>query len=290
MLLRELLDDLYAPLQGVSDRTQKLYGMTIKAYGEFLGCEPTIEHLAEVPVARFLQQRLSDRAAATAAKDRAQLRALWEFAARRGIVSDFPTLRTIRVPERVPEAWTIGQMQQLLQSASEASGYVSGVPACDFWPALLLVCFETGERISAVLGLRWDDVTDDAVIFRAETRKRCTRDIYRGITPTCREHLEAIRRPRGLVFAWDRNATDIFRHLGIITKRAGLPCDRRSKFHRIRRTTASYAAAAGVDAQKLLDHSSPTTTRRYLDPRIVKPPQACDVLPTLKLERPAAQK
>lgn len=288
MLLRELLDDLYAPLKGISDRTRTLYGLTISAYGEFLGCEPTIEHLSEVPVARFLQHRLADRAAATAAKDRAQLRALWEFAARRGIVSDFPTLRTIRVPERVPEAWTILQMQMLLQSASEAAGDVSGVPACDFWPALIMVLFETGERISAVLGLRWDDVTDDAVIFRAETRKRSTRDIYRGITPTCREHLEAIRRPRGLVFAWDKTPTDIYRHLGIITKRAGLPCDRRSKFHRIRRTTASYAAAAGVDAQKLLDHSSATTTRRYLDPRIVKPPQACDVLPSLRIsERPS---
>lgn len=283
MKLNELLDDLYVPLKGVSARTQKLYQMTIGSYGEFLGCEPTIEHLAEVPVARFLQQRMAERAAATAAKDRAQLRALWEFAARRGIVDQFPTLRTIRVPERIPEAWTIGQMQQLLQSASEATGCVGGVPACDFWPALILVCFETGERISAVLGLRWSDVTDDAVIFRAETRKRATRDIYRGITPTCREHLEAIRRDRDLVFWWDRCPTDIFRHLNIITKRAGLPHDRRSKFHRIRRTTASYAAAAGVDAQKLLDHASPTTTRRYLDPRIVKPPQACDVLPEIRI-------
>lgn len=283
MTLRELLDELYCPLKGISARTQTLYRLTIRAFGEHLGCEPTIEHLSEVPVARFLQSRLTRRAAATAAKDRAQIRALWEFAARRGIVPEFPVLRPIRVPERVPEAWTILQMQQLLKAASEASGYVSDVRASDFWPALIYVLFETGERISAVLGLRWCDVSDDAVIFRAETRKRGTRDIYRGITPTCHEHLEAIRRPRDLVFAWDHAATDIYRHLGIITRRAGLPSDRRSKFHRIRRTTASYAAAAGVDPQKLLDHASPTTTRRYLDPRIVRPPQACDVLPSLTI-------
>ena len=281
MTLMQLLTDLYVPLKGVSQRTEKLYRLTIRAYGEFLGCEPTIEHLSEVPVARFLQQRLSTRAAATAAKDRAQLRALWEFAARRTLISEFPTLRAIRVPERIPEAWTIGEMQRLLSSATEASGAVSGVPACDFWPALILVLFETGERVSAAMALRWSDVAEDSVIFRAETRKRCTRDIYRGITPTCHEHLEAIRRQRELVFEWGHAATDIFRHLGIITKRAGLPCDRRSKFHKIRRTTASYAAAAGVDAQKLLDHSQASTTRRYLDPRIVKMPQACDVLPSI---------
>lgn len=285
MTLRELLDDLYCPLKGISARTQQLYRLTIRALGEHLGCEPTTEHLSEVPVARFLQSRLSSRAAATAAKDRAQLRALWEFAARRGLVSEFPVLRPIRVPERVPEAWTIFQMQQLLRAASEASGYVSDVPASDFWPSLIYVLFETGERISAVLALQWCDVSDDAVIFRAETRKRGTRDIYRGITPTCHEHLEAIRRDRDLVFAWDHAPTDIYRHLGIITRRAGLPSDRRSKFHRIRRTTASYAAAAGVDPQKLLDHASQKTTQRYLDPRIVKPPQACDVLPALTISK-----
>jgi integrase len=65
----------------------------------------------------------------------------------------------------------------------------------------------------------------------------------------------------------------------MICKAAGLPNDRWSKFHRIRKTHASYAAAAGLDAQRLLDHASPKTTRAYLDPRIVRQPSAPDVLP-----------
>jgi len=50
---------------------------------------------------------------------------------------------------------------------------------------------------------------------------------------------------------------------------AGLPTDRRSKFHRIRRTVASAVAEAGGNPSEALDHASPKTTKRYLDPRIV---------------------
>ena len=280
MTLTELLDDYYAPLRGISERTQKLYRMTISVYARHLGVEPTVEgHLAEMPVARFLAARLRDRSPATAKKDSAQLRALWEFAARRGFVNQFPLLRPIHVPERVPSAWTTEEMEALLESARLHPGTVSGAPAGLYFTALILMCYETGERISAVLSLRWDDVRGGLVTFRAETRKMQTRDIVRGISPVVIEALEKIRREGGLVFPWDRCKANLWRHMGLILKRAKLPCDRKSKFHRLRKTCASYAAAAGIDPQRLLDHSNPATTRAYLDPRIVQTRQACDVLP-----------
>ena len=279
MTLIELLNDFYAPLKGISERTQKLYKMTIDTYGRHLGCDPTTEHLAEMPVARFLAARLRSRSPATAKKDSAQLRALWEFAARRGIVGQFPIMRPIHVPERIPSAWMVDEMDKLLEAARKHEGTFAGVPAGLYFEALILTCYETGERISAVLGLRWDDVRGNLVTFRAETRKRQTRDIVRGISPVVSEALEKIRRPRELVFQWDRCKANLWRHMGLILKRADLPCDRKSKFHRLRKTCASYAAAAGLDPQLLLDHASPVTTRGYLDPRIVKTRQACEVLP-----------
>jgi integrase len=71
----------------------------------------------------------------------------------------------------------------------------------------------------------------------------------------------------------------LWTRLGIIIRRAGLPADRTCKFHKIRKTTASYAEAAGLSAQAILDHSDPKTTRKYLDPRIVVQANASDVLP-----------
>lgn len=286
MHLTTLLKDFYAPLNGISDRTVALYGFTIKAYGEFLGLAsgegfvaPTIDHLEELQVARFLAHRLRTRSVGTASKDRSQIRAIWEWASRRGIVKTWPSMRPIRVPERVPQAWLIDEFQRLLDSASEERGEIVGVPAAKWWKAILKTGYEVGERIGGLLSIEWGDVGPNGVTIRAEGRKGQRRDIWRGITPDCYESILAIKNDRRLVFDWDKSYGMIWHDLGRICSRAGLPDDRMSKFHRVRKTTASYSAAAGLDAQKVMDHASPLTTRRYLDPRIVKQREASDVLP-----------
>ena len=185
------------------------------------------------------------------------------------------------MPERIPQAWLTDELQRLLEAASERQGSVAGVPASSFWRAAILVCYETGCRIGELLGLEWRDVSPAGILFRAENRKGRRRDIFRPISPEVAEALEAIRRDRREVFAWDRCYTNLWRHLGLICKAAGLPNDRLSKFHRLRKTHASYAAAAGLDPQRLLDHASPATTRAYLDPRVVQPPSAPAVLPRI---------
>lgn len=279
MRLEELLTKYYAPLKGIGSRTVRIYGFTLTAWADLLGRPPEVADLEELEVARFLSHRLATRSVATAAKDRAQIRALWEFAVRRGLTDRWPQIRPIRVPERVPMAWTTEELQRLLDAAVERQGTIAGVPAGKWWRSALLACYDTGERIAAILGVEWRDVTSSGIMFRAENRKGSTRDLWRPVTQTCYEAIEATRNDRVLVWEWDRCYSNLWRHLGMICKAAGLPDDRGSKFHRIRKTHASYAAAAGLDAQRLLDHASPATTRAYLDPRIVRPPDATDVLP-----------
>lgn len=286
MKLVDLLRDTYAPLNGISDRTVKIYGFTLKAFGEFLGLddesgyiEPTTAHLQELLVARFLAHRLRTRSVGTAAKDRSQLRALWEFLARRGVVQTWPSMRPIRVPERVPKAWMIDEFKRLLESAGEERGEIVGVPAAKYWRALLLTAYEVGERIGGLLSIEWSDVSPNGITIRAEGRKGQRRDIWRGITPDCYEAVMETKTGRRVVFDWDKCYSMLWHDLGRILDRAGLPNDRSSKFHRVRKTTASYAAAGGLDPQRVMDHASPLTTRRYLDPRIVRQPEATDVLP-----------
>lgn len=233
-------------------------------------------------MAKFLRARSAERSPATAAKDRAQIVALWTMAARRGLVDKWPEVRRIRVPERVPEAWTIEQLRLLLDEVALEKAVISGIPAPLWWRALLLVCYDTAERITAVRSLEWQDVSPDSVVFRAESRKGGLRDIRRPIGRATAKALDLIREPkRDLVFPWPYTPAYLWGRMGIILRRAGLPADRRSKFHRIRRTTASFYAAAGHSATALLDHSSPAVTRRYLDPRIVRGVAAPDVLPAV---------
>jgi integrase len=282
MKLTELLHDFYAPMRRISDRTIELYGYTIKSFGDFLGREPTVADLDELVVARFLAHRIRTREPATAAKDRAQLRALWEWAARGKMVDTWPRIQPVNVPERVPEAWFTEEFQRLLTEASKETVTISGTPAALFWRAILLVCYDTGERISSVLALRWRNVRGLTVLYEAEDRKGKRRDLLREITEQTAEAMQAIkgsRTPDDAVFLWDKNPKYIWRRLAIILKRAGLPSGRKDKFHKIRKTCASYSQAGGVSAQDVLDHADPKTTRKYLDPRIVKPPSAISVLP-----------
>jgi len=283
MNLDQLLRDYYAPLTGVSDRTIALYEYSIKSFGEFLGRPATTDDLTELSVARWLAHRVRTKAPATASKDRAQIRACWEWAARRGMVSTWPTMPRIVVPERVPEAWLTDELQRLLDEIAQEKTTVFGFPMAAVLRAVVLVCYHTGERIGAVMSLKCSDVRGATVIFRAEGRKGRARDILRDVGPDCVAALEAIRRqPDDLAIPWDRSHSYLWTRLTIILRRAGLPCGRNSKFHRIRKTSASYyeAAVGPGSAQRHLAHSSPAVTRRYLDPRIVKPgPSAPDVLP-----------
>lgn len=173
------------------------------------------------------------------------------------------------------------ETERLFAVASAAPGTIGRVATGDWWRALLLVCWDTGERIGAVWSVTWPDVdlTSGWVRVPAESRKggRCDR-LYR-LAPDTVAALRPLRaNGTGAVFATHFGRQALWIRLRRILRRAGLPSDRRSMFHRIRRSVASYVAAAGGNAQDVLGHSSPAVTRCYLDPRIVEPAQAVDWL------------
>jgi integrase len=272
MRLLQVLHDFYAPLTGVSDRTITLYSYTLRAWGEVLGRPPETTDLEELSVARFLALRVRTMSAATAAKDKAQVTAIWGFCARRKMCETWPQTPRIIVPERVPECWMTDELQRVLDSARQEPFSYCGFSGSLVFPAMLLTAYSTGERIGAIMGLKCRDVRGCSVIFRAEDRKGRRRDIFRDISVACADALLAVARgPEDTAIPWDRHPTYVYNRLKIILKRAGLPHGRKDKFHKVRKTTASYYEAAGGSAQRLLDHSSPAVTKKYLDPRIVSP-------------------
>lgn len=282
MTLNDVLHDLYAPTQGISDRTIRLYEFTIDAFGDYLGeaegCgfrEPTTADLDTLKVAKFLAWRLRQREPATAAKDRAQLRAIWAWAWNEQVegVTKGPSVRRVVVPERIPEAWLTDEFIRLLAATCDEQGDIGGVPASLWWKGILMLAYESGERISSLLGVKARDVRGTLVVFRAEARKGRRRDIVRTISTDTAMLLDRIMQSGSEdVFPFPFHVSTLYNRLDRILKRAGLPHDRKSKFHRIRKTTASFYEAAGGNSQSLMDHASPNTTRRYYhDPRIVKP-------------------
>jgi integrase len=169
-----------------------------------------------------------------------------------------------------------------LDAARRLVGRIGCLPASGWWATLLIVAWYSGARIAALLQVRWDDLrpTDGGLLLRAEASKT-KEDQFVDLPASVFETLEAIRFPtRDLVWPWPWHPRRLFLVFADLAAEAGLPLPKsRGKFHRIRRSTASYLKAAGGDPTARLGHSSPSVTARYLDPRICGNARQSHLLP-----------
>lgn len=295
MTLREILKR-YSILQNLSDRTITLYGHTLDRFAEHLGHEPTLDDIDDLVVAGFLRWRAATPrkrgkpSAASVAKDKSQLTALANWAAKKrlkrsnGEPVEFLSLPRTRKIRHAPQAYTAAEVSNLIRVAMARCGVIDGKPAGWWWGTILYAAWCSGERIGALLELRWRDVDLDArtLLFRAETRKGRSADIQRAITPDLAAMLAARQgKPNDLVWHWDREYHSLWPSLKLLCKRAKV---RGTGFHRMRKASASYVALGGGDATEHLGHANPEMTRaHYLDPRITSPKTALDYLPPLDL-------
>jgi len=278
MTLRDLVER-YAILRGLDRKTMALYAMLVDRLERYLGRQATVADLEDLAISRYLRWRAETPgwrgrlpAPATVRKDRTMLSAVWTFAAKKRIVTEFPELPVVKVPKRIPtgRAYTIEDVSRLISTARHRVGLTGGLPSGWWWSTFLYATVSTGERFTAVSSVRWGEVDLDArrIIFLGKNRKHATRDLERHITPDLAAMLAEHRRPDGdLVWPWDRRTRSQWASLQVLCRTAGV---KYRGFHGLRRTAASYAALAGgrAAASKLLDHSDPALQAVYVDPAI----------------------
>ncbi len=280
MLLREFFDTIYIPLKlrGRSQETVRLYRLSLKSFDLTLGRAATMQDLTDLHLARHLGRvSAKGRAAATINKDRAQLLAIWRFACQRGYLSVWPNVPAEIEPKRTPQAWLPDELLRIQHAIRQEDGYIGGCPASDFWNALFLVILDTAERIGAVMKIEWSQLQNHWITVPAEHRKGKRRDRQYPLSPETVEALGKIPRLDKRVFCWPYNKHFLWGKWGNILKRAGVSDDRKSKFHRLRRTVASACDAMDIDPQAVLDHKDRSVTEMYLDPRISKQVSAAGV-------------
>lgn len=261
-------------LVGKSPENNRLYRVSLNNLSRYLGTTPTTEHLTDDTLTAFAGWRISveEVTPATANSDLNRLLALWRFAARKGYVTQWPDVDLLDEPKTVPKAWMKPELQQLLRACRAQREDMCGVPAGLWWTAIHSVAYDTGERIAALLGVRWEDLSGQHLYFPASIRKGKRVERMYELHPTTLGILQQISTPpRKLIFPLPFCLGTLYSRYTELLASAGLPTDRRSKFHRLRRTAGSFCAAAGGDAQEFLGHSDRKTTSRYLDPRLVKP-------------------
>jgi len=306
MRLRDLLDQRYAVLKDLDAKTVKKHHYTLDRFRDFLADtspgrdpEPTLSDLEDLVVMRFLRWR-ADRvhhgkkpSPATIKKDRACIMALATFAAKKRMkpAGGSEPIEFLVLPSRpgvvqIPVAYTVDEVQRLILLAKTRKGICGGQPAGWFWSSLIYAAWCTGERIGALLALKWGEVDTGGCLltFRAATRKGHARDIQRAITPDLAQQLQSHRQDdAGLVWDWccDRDYFSLWPSMRMLCQRAGI---RITGFHALRKASASYIAAAGGNAQEHLSHASPAMTRdHYLDPRITGRQSGLEFLPKLDL-------
>lgn len=277
--LDSLYLERYEPLALRSRRpnTKRLYRATLKFFDEFLARKAVTDDLNDTTVSAFASYRLNHALSKyTVNKDLFNLLAFWRWLHKKGHVSTWPDVELETPPVRVPVALSREELAAVLNAIQSEQQ----PPGPQFWLALFLVIWDSGERIAAVLHLTWDrvDLRRGWIRFAAEDRKGARADMATPIAGDTIAALKAIHRRDGVVFRWPYSATYIYRRLGKIMLRAGLPDSRLYKFHAIRKSVASHYEAAGGNATELLGHTSRKITRAYLDPRIVRKVAAVDLL------------
>jgi integrase len=282
--LQNFYKDTFAPLflRSRSDNTRRLYITSIRTFSRYLTRPATLHDLTDLTVNRFLDYyRHIPRSPFSVNKERSNLLAIWRFACRKGFIREWPDVAHEVEPERIPQAWTADQIAKLLAACERIPGTIGGVAAAAWWSALHLVCWDTGERIGAVRDLEWAhaDLAGGYILVPAELRKGKRHDRLYKLAPDTVETLKAMQQPdRKAIFPWPYCRTYLWNRYTRLLSQAGLPTNRYSKFHRMRRSVASHFEAAGGNATELLGHSSRSVTLAYLDPRIVPRQHAVDLL------------
>jgi integrase len=303
MTLRELLIDRVAPLKNLSDRSVKMYESTLDRFRDFLGHEPTVDDLDDLTAAKFLRWRGTTVhsqcrgliSPASLAKDSAHLRSLWVWLAKKrwkrsdGELLEFPDYARPRVPKPVPKAYKADELARLVEAARHRKGVICGKPAAWYWTTKLQAMFQTGERIGAVLELRWGqvDLERNTLTFLAATRKGHRETITRPISPALSKILATQKgAPGERVWPWleDRRLLSLYSSLKILCRSAGVEYH---PFHSVRKSTASYLKRAGISAKKQLGHSSEEMAEtHYYDEEITGRESNLDYLPDI--DRPPA--
>ena len=290
-LLRRFFQDVYAKkrLVGSPPSTIKGYTRSIKRFAEFLGRESTVDDFSDDVMNEFIVWGVAGGRVKniTANGWAVELLALWRYAYRKRLIDDLPRdIDFLKVNKTEPEAWSQQQLARLLRSCAAEPGRIAEIRAGLFWSALVLVIYDTGVRIGAVLALRVEDIDLESGWLRvpADVQKQKADQVFRLHAETLRLLVETRPAERDELFPWPWHnlSKTFYPRFNAILRRAGLPHGKRDKFHKIRRTHATYYAdVAGEEAaQRQLGHSSIQTTRRYIDrSKLTRRDQPADVIP-----------
>jgi len=275
--LREFLDRQYVVLRPVRPSSHLQMRVSVKRFEEYLGRPAMVDDLERLTIAGWLKWLGERVAPATCKSKRRDLMSLASLAHTEGLLP-IPLFRvpSPKQPRRVPEAWTMDQIVQLLTVARRH-------PQADVMVATIAVCWDSCCRISAVhmaRASRYDARTGTAWLYESKTRTERPYD-FADSTRDALARLPADRQR----LCGDVCMASRWRWMGHLLFLAGFPKSSRSKFHRIRRSRYTRLAIDhGLQvAAAAAGHASIDMARFYNDTSLYPTPDFVSGLALPKL-------
>ncbi len=289
MTLNQFLHDIYVPSHlGIAATSINQVAIAVRLFDRWAGRQVTTEELDDPLLLKFLGDYFRQgHSPATVNAKRRMLLAVWRDAHRRGHCPRQPThIPRLKEHLRLPEAWRVDEVARILAAARAVQGTVVDVPACRWWPSILLACFDSGGRIGAVRQVRPTDIRldDHGMLLRAATQKD-KRDRW------CSLHDQTIAAcvlvyvaSRDLMWPWPFSREWLDRSFKKILHRADVRYGRGKGglWHKLRRTSGTLVEAAGGDGSRHLGNTRQVFEKHYHDPTI-SPTSQLDLLPRPKL-------
>jgi integrase len=274
-----------------SDRSREHYWRSFRQLAEHLGRDLSGEDLTDDNLSSFLLATVRAGHAEVTANQRVkQLRAFWNWCAKRRIVEQFPTFRDLVEPEPMPEAWSDDELHLLFTGCARQTGWIGPHQASTWWLSIHWWWLATAERTEATMLVERSMIDLDKRIAKVPARIRKggrKNQIYHLPHRLC-ELLEPMfipPSPSGRIWEhpW-KSWRNIYCRYRKLLADSNLPHVRgKSGPKKMRVTVLTRIEASGGDAAKFARHSDRRVTEHYLDQAVlaahssgVWPPQGLD--------------
>lgn len=279
-LRQQLIEELV--LRGFSPRTQEAYVSAVYQLAKYYRRSP--DQISDLEIREYLLYLAQTRQLAASSRNQATsgLRFFYAHVVGRAVEQVVRVMPRVRAEVKRPQVFAISELERLFTVGCPHAGH----------RAFLMTVYGAGLRLNEACHLRPEDILSQRQQIRVVQGKG-KKDRYTLLSPRLLAELRAYwqwRRPGVWLFPSshdparpmvDDTAQRIFNRA---VERAGLPD--KGGIHSLRHSFATHLLEAGVEitvVQRLLGHSSLSTTANYLHVRGERLAQIGGPLELLKL-------
>ncbi|MDR1958337.1 MAG: site-specific integrase [Planctomycetaceae bacterium] len=177
------------------------------------------------------------------------------------------------------------------EAKSRKAADIAGIPAGLWWENLLIFVYNSGARIGSALQIRWNWIDFENYVINqvkkpgVKTTSQIMLNEEAVQTLRTMQSISPCTNPDDHVFRWEKAKRTFYKHADKQQKFAGIPEERRFKFHGIRKYFGSEIAKRNpTAATKALGHVNPiVASRYYINGQIVALPFINAIVPIASL-------